>query len=176
MFSETFIVTLLVAATYGRVLQVRNSGSVPLSVSVTGQDDVTVLTGATAFVTVPDDFSGSVTAVPVGSEGNDVPRTRAELTLGTTGDSYAVSLVEGFNLAAKIVPIQGAGCTTAVCSANLKARCPVADQVVDALGVVVACSNSPLVFSTVCPKAVVTAGDVTNVYTCQAQSYLILLG
>ncbi|XP_018565695.1 thaumatin-like protein [Anoplophora glabripennis] len=176
MFFKTLIVALSIVTVYSRVIQVKNTGSVSLLVSVTDQSDITVLTGSTALVTVSDDFSGTISALPADSESTDIPRTKVELTLSVTQDTYSVSLVEGFNLRAKVIPLQGTDCSTALCSANLLASCPAANQVLNTLGVVVACTNSPVVFKTICPKAVVTSDDVANVLTCQAQSYLIIFG
>ncbi|KAJ8935266.1 hypothetical protein NQ314_012908 [Rhamnusium bicolor] len=198
MFTKIIVTVFLLAVTYCRVLQVRNAGSVPLLISVTGQSDLTLLSETTALVTVEDDFAGSISAIPSGSERFDIPRTKAELTLSVAGDSYAVSLKDGFNLKAKL-GILGSrigislkkkvrnicflmccsnsrkNCSSALCSANLNTNCPIANKVFNSLGDVVACKNSPLVFKAICPKAIVSSDD-TGVLTCQAASYLVLLG
>ncbi|KAJ8978325.1 hypothetical protein NQ317_015939 [Molorchus minor] len=178
MFTKIVTVSLLLSMAYARVLLVRNEVSVPLIVSVTDQDDVTVLNHTTVPLTVPDAFSGSISAIRSDTENKNVPRTRVELNLDAIADTYAVSLIDGFNLRAKVVPIQGTNCSAAVCAANLRSAglCPVENQVVNSLGVIEACTNSPLLFGKVCPKAVVSSEDVTQVLSCQAVSYLIILG
>ncbi|KAJ8946566.1 hypothetical protein NQ318_008296 [Aromia moschata] len=176
MFSKIFVVTLLFGAAYSRVLQVQNIASVPLVVSITGQDDVTVLPKTMVLVTVEEDFSGTISAIPSNAENADIPTTKVQLTLSPAGDSYAVSLIDGFNLKAKIVPIQGINCSAAVCFADLISKCPLENRVINSFNVTVACSNSPLVFRTICPRAVVSSEDVTKVLRCQAISYNIFLG
>lgn len=54
--------------------------------------------------------------------------------------------------------------------------CPVENQVVNSLGEVKACKSSPMLFHTVCPKAIVTEGDQLNVQSCNAFSYKVIIG
>ncbi|KAG5872227.1 hypothetical protein JTB14_017046 [Gonioctena quinquepunctata] len=174
MFFQSFVIVLFCAiAVQGKTLVVKNVGSKSLVVSVSDQDDITVLSGEAALVTVSDDFSGTLSAVPVDAEVTSV-RTKAEFTLSDTSDTFAVSLIDGFNLEVKIVAV-GASCSASLCMANLLDVCPTSNQVTNSAGTVVACTNNETIFGTICPKALVTSTDVA-VNCTGALSYLVLMG
>nr|XP_023027249.1 uncharacterized protein LOC111515255 [Leptinotarsa decemlineata] len=163
-----FFFTTLVQA---RNITIQNIGSRSLSVSITGQNDFTVLPNGAVLVAVSEDFSGTISAVPVGSEVKNV-RTQAHFTLGSISDTFAVSLIEGFNVGVKIVSI-GSNCGKSVCMANLLTVCPLANQVISSVGTVEACTNDVTTFRWKCPTAVVAAEDLA--VTCTgASSYKVL--
>ncbi|XP_019881448.1 uncharacterized protein LOC109609252 [Aethina tumida] len=173
MISQIFTILLVVSATFAKQVVVQNKANSILQVSVTGQDDITLLPKTIVNLELDSTWSGSISAC------NDVcdgPRSSAVLNLGTDQDQYAVSLVDGFNLPIKVIPINSKGCNAAVCGANINKLCPAENQVVNSLGVVRACKNSPLLFQSLCPKAVVTLGDQLDVQTCNALSYKVILG
>ncbi|GER34932.1 pathogenesis-related thaumatin superfamily protein [Striga asiatica] len=60
--------------------------------------------------------------------GGRPPATVVEMTLGTAADPethyYDVSLVDGFNLPASMVPAAGGACGVAACETDVNAYCP----------------------------------------------------
>ncbi|XP_019881486.1 uncharacterized protein LOC109609286 [Aethina tumida] len=173
MNSQVFIVLLLISITFAKQIVVQNKGRTPLQVSITGKDNISLLAHSIAKVDLEEGWSGSISAC---REVCDGPKTVAELSIGATADQYSVSLVNGFNLPIKVVPIKGRRCTAAICSAKINKLCPVENQVSNSLGVVVACKKSPAIFQKVCKKAVIVEGDILNVKTCNAQSYKVIIG
>ncbi|KAJ8918023.1 hypothetical protein NQ315_011476 [Exocentrus adspersus] len=158
------------------VLQIKNNGKEDLVVSVTGEGDFVASPGNVNTLNVPNNFTGTITAVPKHREGVKAPRTTVELTLSPMGDAYDVSLLNGFNVKAKITPLKGRRCKPTGCSADVNSLCSPRNQARDSEGKVVGCHDSPFLFKAVCPKAVVTTADVRNVFTCTTNTYFITLG
>ncbi|XP_060527322.1 uncharacterized protein LOC132702593 [Cylas formicarius] len=169
---KIFTLCILFALSKGKVLKIVNNNPSVLAVNVGGAEH-TVASNSLVAVVVADDFSDSITAVPANAEVTDGPRTKIELSLGAV-DTYVVSLVDGFNLGAKIIPTGSVACSPSLCAASINSLCPVENQVANSLGTVVACKNSPAVMSSVCPLALVNEGDVTKTQSCvTATSYMV---
>nr|AAW56441.1 PR-5-like protein [Diaprepes abbreviatus] len=173
-FSNIFlIVSVLVAVSYGKTVTVINKHSTALVITVDGVDYTVASKGLVALEQT-DEWSGSITAVPLDAEILDGPKTKVEFSLNTLGDSYSISLVDGFNLPVKVVPNGSTNCRAPVCAANILALCPIANQVINSTGTVVACQNSPTLFSAVCPLAVVDETSIGVPSCTTATSYLVL--
>lgn len=173
--SKVFLIlSVLVAVSYGKWVKVKSGHSTALVVTI-GGTDYTMGTGEVVALDVGDEWSATITAVPVGAEVFDGPKTRAELSLSASGDSYSVSLADGFNLPVKVVPNSSTRCIPSHCAANILKVCPLANQVTNSLGRVVACQNSPLVMNTLCPLAIVDESTSIRIQTCAtATSYLVM--
>ncbi|WVZ62859.1 hypothetical protein U9M48_012553 [Paspalum notatum var. saurae] len=84
--------------------------------------------------------------------GNQAPSTLAEFTLGGgsggTDDFYDISNVDGFNVPLQIRPYGGAGCTAAICGADINAACPPELAARAADGATVGCKSACVAFGT----------------------------
>ncbi|XP_019881484.1 uncharacterized protein LOC109609283 [Aethina tumida] len=169
---STFFFTLLISAAFGKQVLVQNEKNVALTLSVSNQDDQKVLPHSLVNLTLPEEWQGGISAC---AEICDGPRTLVELTLSANGDFYDVSLINGFNVPIKVIPIERQNCRAAICGANINKVCPEENQVTNSLGEVEACKHSPLIFQTLCPRAVISPEDNTNVLTCNATSYRIVI-
>lgn len=76
--------------------------SVPQGYTLEPFRKLTALNDFQVPVTVPDDFTGTITGIPRRLEIVKVPRTTVELTLSPMGDAYDVSIMNGFNIKAKV--------------------------------------------------------------------------
>ncbi|XP_018565696.1 thaumatin-like protein 1 [Anoplophora glabripennis] len=173
MLNQLIQFTLLGLLVGGELLQIKNNSKDDLLVSVTGLKDLVVRPGKIVPVTVPEEFTGTITGIPKRLKKAKVPRTTIELTLSPMA---MVSVLDGFNIKAKITPLQGRRCKPAACSVDINSLCSPRNQVKNNRGAVLGCHNSPFLFKVVCPNAVVTTADVRNVFTCTTDSYLITLG
>lgn len=96
------------------------------------------------------------------------PATFADFLLDEQFDSYAISLLAGFNIPVSIVPSGGSGdCTPVTCLPDLNLHCPSKLQV-RRNGQVVACKNACMAFNQ--PEYCCT-GTYDNPNTCKPSSY-----
>ncbi|XP_030760497.1 thaumatin-like protein 1 [Sitophilus oryzae] len=175
-FSKVLVViSALIVLAASKVVKVQNKRSNSLLVSV-GGSEYTVAANSVVAVTLDDEWSGSISAIPVDAEVTDGPKTQIDFSLSTAEDSYSVSLLNGFNLPVKVIATGSTACTSSVCAANILRVCPTDSQVLNSTGTVVACQNSPLVMSNLCPLAVVDElTSIANVQKCtSAVGYLVL--
>ncbi|XP_076257671.1 uncharacterized protein LOC143194829 [Rhynchophorus ferrugineus] len=174
-FFRSLVLLVVVASSIGKVIKIKNGYSTDLLISI-DESQYIVASNSLIILNPLNEWSGSIKALPVNAEVTTGPKTAVNIAITSTNDEYSISLLDGFNLAAKIVPIGSTNCTASVCAANILQACPIEDQVVNSTNVVVGCNNSPLVMATLCPLAIVDADSaIQNSQVCSnSTGYMIL--
>ncbi|CAH0549376.1 unnamed protein product [Brassicogethes aeneus] len=157
MFFQSICCAILVTCVFGRQLQISNSFMTGITVSVTGYSDIQMSSLSNHNLNVEEPWSGIITACH--SYCGDDVRTQAQLTLSSKGDSYAVSLVNGFNIRIRIETQKP--CNGTLCYSDLLSLCPQENRIIKS-NRVVACMNTPSLFEKECPEAIVTDGEKSS--------------